>query len=406
VSSFKTLVVMCTLAGAGYWMYINMWQKPETPPANAQAIINPPSVQIPGLASPGLQSPGATQASPANVSPTLLGSGSAPPFSANTASIPGPSGSAPGSPSMGDSAPATADGVAMLNPPGATNTSNVRQDDISTGTSPSLLSASPAGQTPAAIYPSPGASTSPPAASLSDSSFQAKFDTLMQDVSKKLDEGRLAEVQLVLSSLYDNPDLPPAQARQVTDLLDKLAGTVIYSRQHYLEQPYVVRQGDTLDQIARQYNVPVVLLARINGIRDPQNLETGRELKVVRGPFNAVVHLDKHELTLMVEGRYAGRFPIGVGCDQPKLEGEYVVRDKNLNPAYRGPDGATVPGGDPHNPLGKFWIGLSDSVGLHGTVDPQNIGRDDNRGAICLGDRDIDDIYGILSIGSRVVIQR
>ncbi len=235
---------------------------------------------------------------------------------------------------------------------------------------------------------------------------QSKFAEFMQAVQKKLDEGRLPEAHLALSSLYDNPDLPPAQARQLTELLDQLAGTVIYSRQHFTEQPYLVRPGDTLDQIADRYNVPPLLLARINGIRENVPLEPGHELKVIRGPFNALIHLDKHELTLMVEGRYAGRFPIGIGCDQPKLEGTYIVREKNTNPPYRSPDGITVPGGDPRNPFGKFWIGLSSNIGLHGTVDPQNIGRDDNRGNICLGDRDIDDLYGILSIGSRVVIQR
>ncbi len=213
-------------------------------------------------------------------------------------------------------------------------------------------------------------------------------------------------MHLALSSLYDNPDLPQAQARQVTELLDQLAGTVIYSRQHFLEQPYIVRPGDTLEQIAEQYNVPGLLLGRINGIGDGQQLEPGRELKVVRGPFGAVVHLEKHELTLTLEGRYAGRFPIGVGCDRPKLEGEYIVREKTANPVYQGPGGVNVPGGDSHNPLGKFWIGLGNGVGLHGTVDPQNIGRDDNRGTICLGERDIDDLFGILSVGSRVVIRR
>ena len=59
----------------------------------------------------------------------------------------------------------------------------------------------------------------------------------------------------------------------------------------------------------------------------------------MRGPFEAVVRLDRHELTLMVQNRYAGRFPIGVGRDQPKLDGSYTVRDKALDPAYKGPDG-------------------------------------------------------------------
>ena len=95
------------------------------------------------------------------------------------------------------------------------------------------------------------------------------------------------------------------------------------------------------------------------------------ELKVVRGPFDAVVRLDKHELTLMVQNRYAGRFPIGVGRDQPKLDGEYTVRDKTLNPAYYGPDGVTISPNDPKNPLGGAWIGLTDRIGIHGTNDPQ-----------------------------------
>jgi LysM repeat protein len=236
--------------------------------------------------------------------------------------------------------------------------------------------------------------------------FSSKYVAFMDAVQKKLEEGRLPEAQLALSSLYDNPDLPQSEAREITDLLDQLAGTVIYSRKHYLEQPYIVQPGETLEQIAEKYTVPATLLARINGLRDPQPLEPGRELKVVRGPFSAVIHLERHELTLMVHGRYAGRFAIGVGSDQPNLEGSYTVLEKNLNPLYRGPDGVTVSGGDPRNPLGRYWIGLSDKIGLHGTVDPQNIGRDDNRGAICLSDRDIDDLFGILSVGSRVVIQR
>ena len=104
----------------------------------------------------------------------------------------------------------------------------------------------------------------------------------------------------------------------------------------------------------------------------------------MRGPFDAVVNLEKHELTLMVQSRYAGRFPIGVGRDQPKLDGEYTVCTKTLNPAYYGPDGVNINPNDPKNPLGGAWIGLTDRIGIHGTNDPQNVGRDDNRGTICV----------------------
>ena len=239
----------------------------------------------------------------------------------------------------------------------------------------------------------------------------------MDGVRKKLDEGKLAEAQLALSTLYANPNLPADQAKQITELLDQLAGTVIYSRQSYLEPPYVVQPGDTIDRIAQRYRVPWQLLARINGLMPPgtpnsddllkdQPLAPGKQLKVVQGPFDAVVQLDKRQLTLMVQNRYAGRFSIGVGRDQPKLDGQYTVGEKKLNPTYYGPDGITISPNDPKNPLGGAWIGLTDRIGIHGAADPQSVGRDDNRGTICVGDRDLQDLYGILSVGSRVTIVR
>ncbi len=135
-------------------------------------------------------------------------------------------------------------------------------------------------------------------------------------------------------------------------------------------------------------------------------LPPNTELKVVRGPFDAVVHLDRRELTLMLQGRYAGRFPVAVGRDQPNLEGSYTVREKALNPTYYGPDGVTINPNDPRNPLGHAWIGLTDRIGIHGVNDPQCIGRNDNRGTIGVGDRDLQDLYGILTVGSRVTVLR
>ncbi len=108
---------------------------------------------------------------------------------------------------------------------------------------------------------------------------------------------------------------------------------------------------------------------------------------------------------------YAGRFPIGIGRDQPSLEGQFVVREKSTQRPYYGPDGM-IDAGDPRNPLGKYWIGLTEHIGIHGTSDPRSLRRADNRGTICLGQRDIEDLFDILSAesessaGSRVIVQR
>jgi len=269
------------------------------------------------------------------------------------------------------------------------------------------------------ITPPPDRPSTDPATNPADSLVQSKYAAFMDEVRKSLDSGRLTEAHLALSKVYGDSyaTLPPDMAKQIVTLLDQLAGTIIYSRQHFLEPAYVTQHGDTIGKVADKYNVPWQLLARINGFMPAgasnvdaatkdQPLPVGRVLKVVRGPFDAVVHLDRRELTLIVQNRYAGRFPIGIGRDQPKLEGEYTVCTKTLNPTYYGPDSVTIRPNDPKNPLGGAWIGLTDRIGIHGTNNPQAIGRDDNRGAISTSDRDLQDLYGILTVGSRVTILR
>jgi hypothetical protein len=224
----------------------------------------------------------------------------------------------------------------------------------------------------------------------------ARLKSVVQTVELELDDGRLADAHLLLTSLYQNADVPADQAREVTRLLDQLAATVIYSRQHLLEAPYRVRPGDTLDRLAEQFNVPPQLLARINGIRDVQNLPVGRQLKVVRGPFSALVDLDRLELTLMLQGRYAGRFPVTLDPNHGSLEGTFIVRDKRAFPGGAAPPAAS----------GKYWIDLGNQICLQSKGDLRELGRGDARGAICLSDRDMEDVFGILSVGSRVVIQR
>jgi LysM repeat protein len=404
MSSLKNLMIVAVLAAVGYGVYASLSRNTDAnQSANSlQGWPAVPKVELPGAKSLGTPLAGTIPLGKPSSYPPLTPPGgagasgaAAPPFT------PGPAAVAPGS------TPGVSPGVAPVvpypssSPPAAAQTTP--SDAVrNLGPPPDVLA---------------GGAAAPSAAPAADSLFQAKFSAFMQAVQKKLDEGKLAEAHLALSTLYGNPDLPAEQAKQITDLLDQLAGTVIYSRQSLLEKPYVVQPGDTIGKVAQQYNVPWELLARINGLLPPgpikaddplksAPLPAGNELKVVRGPFDAVVSLSKHELALMLQGRYAGRFPIGVGRDQPSLEGTYTIRDKSLNPPYYGADGVNVNPGDPKNPLGGAWIGLTDRIGIHGTNSPQGIGRDDNRGSICVGDRDLHDLYGIITVGSRVTVQR
>jgi hypothetical protein len=384
MNTVKTVAITVLLMAVGYGVYVSLWQKPEKntadKPSDSPAI---PTVQMGSPSGSSSQVPRVSVrgSSTSLMSPTpgtlsspapLFGSnsrGGTPGASGNSVTlIPGPNGEKP---------PATP----SIPAPALTPDSNL---------SPAAVSNSPAN----------------PGSLKEQEEFLAQYKSFIQSIQKMLDEGKLPEALNKLTAVYEFPNLPDLQRREVEHLLDQLAGTVIYSRQHCLEKPYIVQSGDTLDKIAERCGVPALLLARINGI-EAQQLQPGQELKTLRGPFTAVVSLDKHELMLKLQGGYyAGRFPIGVGTDCLKLEGTYTVQEKTPRPIYHGPDGSSFSAEDGRNPLGKFWIGLGDRIGLHGTIDETGIGRDDNRGAICLKDRDIDDLFGILSVGSQVLIRR
>jgi LysM repeat protein len=217
------------------------------------------------------------------------------------------------------------------------------------------------------------------------------LDLIMQQVKAKMDERKFADALLILSQVYDNPDVPPAQARKITDILDQMAAKVIYSREHLLEPVYYAQQGDTLDTVADRYQVPPLLLARINGLRD-QNLSPGTKLKVLKGPFSAYVSIDRAELTMKLSGRYAGRFPISLSNDLQQQSGLYTVSNKSR----------------PAATADKLWIELSNvagKIGIEGAADARSAART-ARSTIWLSEQDMDDVYGILSVSSRVVIQR
>ena len=135
------------------------------------------------------------------------------------------------------------------------------------------------------------------------SSFAASWPA----IQSALDRRDLKQAHQLLSKWHGNESLTAAETEKVESLLSQLAGTVIYSTEHQLEPARVVKPSETLDAISKEYNVPSQLLAKINGIQPTDQLQPGRQLKVVRGPFAAVVDLHRSELTLTVDDRYAGQ---------------------------------------------------------------------------------------------------
>jgi hypothetical protein len=225
------------------------------------------------------------------------------------------------------------------------------------------------------------------------------------EAEQLVSEGKYRAALAKLTPHYTHTELPPDQRAVLFSWLDALAGKVIYSREHLLTAAHQVRKGETLYDVAHQYNVEYRLLQNINSrdVSDPLILVPATELKVVPGPFKADVNLATGEVTLLVNDLYAGRFSFVVG-DQPPQPGDYRVVDKrSQQKTYVGFDGRMIPANDPANPYGGWWISLGGEVAIHGS--PTTPGSM-TLGCISLSPSDAKDVYGIVSIGSDVKIHR
>ncbi len=243
------------------------------------------------------------------------------------------------------------------------------------------------------------------------------------EIQSALDQGKLPQAHELLSKWHGDPSLTPAEAEKVESLLGQLAGTVVYSTDHQLEPARVVKPGETLETIANEYSVPWQLLAKINGISAPDRLQPGQELKVVRGPFSAVIDLDRKQLTLMLGDRYAGAFQLTMPDGSAVNEGQWIVQGK---PESGGPTsvyGAASAAMASASGSRQLLLKCADATGV-GSAVPLIIGSrpglepDIQRASaggqvtpgtapyIAVSPTDAEELADILSVGSPVVIRR
>ena len=234
------------------------------------------------------------------------------------------------------------------------------------------------------------------------------FESQMKEARQKIDSGHPEDSLFSLSQLYENTQLSGEQRQRLLALLDQVAGTVIYSREHLMEPAYIVKTNERLADIAVAYNVSPGLLAKINGISEAAPLQPGSSLKVIRGPFNAVINTTSRELTLFVKnGRYAGRFPIHIGSEFPLKTGSGTLIGKTRQHSQYENHAWIGLGSSPD--LGKPTGGptvAAQEFGIVGMKDPTAVDTGPSRRNIGVSPSHADDLYDILSQKSTITVMR
>lgn len=272
----------------------------------------------------------------------------------------------------------------------------------------------------------PGAQGAPGAGSLASG-----VSAVVSLAERKIAAGDAVAARTALNRALLDPATGEQDRGVLRARLTELNQSLVFGKQvaanDTIAERYTVQSGDVLEKIARKRDLATDwrLIQRVNGISDPRKISVGQTLKLVRGPFHAIV--DKSEYRMDVyqgspdepsEWTYIRSFPVGLGAENSTPVGRFVVRPrgKDVNPSWVNPRNPAEKYGrdDPMNPIGEFWVGLDGlgeaaaytGYGVHGTIDPESIGTQASMGCVRMGDDEIATVYELLQEGvSLVVIQ-
>jgi hypothetical protein len=242
----------------------------------------------------------------------------------------------------------------------------------------------------------------------------------------KIDSGDLFGGRAILNEALIGGKLSDSETQTVKELISKANEVLIFTPRRVLNDPftgsYSIQPGDRPGKIAAMCETTWDFLGRINGIHDPRRLRPGQTLKTIKGPFHAVVTKSKFTMDMYLGSPgergslYIKSFGVGLGKHGSTPTGTWMVAPsgKLKDPKWWGTaDEPAREAGDPQNPLGKFWLGLNgtdgdavgkEGFGIHGTIDPDSIGKEMSHGCIRLINDDVEQVYEMLIDGKSTII--
>jgi len=231
--------------------------------------------------------------------------------------------------------------------------------------------------------------------------------------------GKLIEARQELNALLESK-LDNAARAEVHRLLTRISAETILSKRCFPDDPlvetYTVQPGEVLINIGKRYDVPAGAIMRINGISDATRVRAEQKIKVPRGPFRARIHKSQFRLDVYLGELYVRSFPVALGAERETPEGVWRVKNRLANPTYFPPasaeDKRVIAADDPKNPLGEHWIGLEgiegdavgrEGYGIHGTIEPDSIGKAVSLGCIRLLNEDVGLLFDLMQPGRSTV---
>jgi len=167
---------------------------------------------------------------------------------------------------------------------------------------------------------------------------------------------------------------------------------------------YTVKPGDSLYVLARKNHTTVDLIKKSNGLKG-DNIYPKMKLKIHTAPFSIRIDKSKNVLVLYSNNEAVKKYSVATGKKNCTPVGEFKIADKLVHPTWF-KTGAVLPPGSPENALGTRWMGFDKpAYGIHGTIEPKSIGTQASEGCIRMLNEEVEELYSIVPVGTKVTIQ-
>ncbi len=216
-------------------------------------------------------------------------------------------------------------------------------------------------------------------------------------------KGSLLEAKLLYQKLVnDFPESPDVAywQKKAEDINIKLLFSPTLTPKSIL---YKIRPGDTINKIAREHKTTSELIMKNNNINDALIIP-GRAIKIWNAPFSILVNKSQNILMLKSDEEIFKTYIVSTGKNNCTPVGTFKIVNKLTNPTWF-KAGAIVPAQSAQNVLGTRWMGFDlAGYGIHGTIEPKELGKQVTQGCVRLSNSDVEELYGIIPAGTEVTI--
>lgn len=222
--------------------------------------------------------------------------------------------------------------------------------------------------------------------------------------------GDLTRMNLVLTHVLDTAIDEDMQSQAVSEL-DRVNAQLFFSHRKIpgIVAFHAVKYGETISGIAKKYKVYPDRIIRANNMNREVILRADQSLRIIQGPMRIIVRLDEFTLNLYLGDMFFKRYRVGIGRDnKTPITQTRISKSLAHHPSYRHPDTMElIPNSDPRNPIGPRWIGLEmgQGYGIHGTRDPESIGKESSNGCIRMLNEDVEELFDYVMSGDEVVFK-